>query len=112
MCVGKPCRAPTSHGCFDSCGLHSVFERIHEFLCKFGRIDHEAEVSAGQMDEIESQLPRQHLVRLVCQLVLGVTSPGEHELPGMRSERIEIKLNSWILAQLVLHPVREVSHGV
>lgn len=30
----------------------------------------------------------------------------------MRSEGVEIKLNSWILAQLMLHPVRSVRHGV
>ncbi len=87
-------------------------ERVHECLCKLGGRGHEAEVSAGEVDNLAAQLPRQHPVRLVWQLVLGVTSPGEHDPLGERLERSEIKLNPWILAQLVLHPVRGIGLGV
>src|SRR5436190_3154392 len=89
----------------------SIFERVHEPFCKFVGSGHEAEVSAGQIDEIESQHLRQHLIRLVRHLVLGVAPTDWYELLGMRSERAEVKLNSWILAQLVFHPVRNVRQG-
>lgn len=93
-------------------GLHSVFERVHEFLCKLGGIGHETEVSAGEVDNIAAPLLGQYPVWLVWQLVARVTSPGEYDPPGVRSERIEIKLSPRILAQLVLHPVRGIGQGV
>jgi hypothetical protein len=55
---------------------NSVFERVHECLCKRGGRGHKAEVSAGQIDDLEAQLPRQHLIRLVWKLVLRITSPA------------------------------------
>ena len=38
----------------DSSGLHSKTERVKEFLCKLGGRGHEAEVSAGKVDNIEA----------------------------------------------------------
>src|SRR5215472_15845182 len=90
--------------------MASTAECVPEFLCKLGGGGHEAEVSTRHIDEMEPQLPREHLIRLVRHLVSGVASSNEYELPGMRSEGVEIKLNSRILAQLMLHPVRSVRH--
>jgi hypothetical protein len=52
-------------------------------------------MSAGEVDNAEVQLPRQHPVWLVRQLALGVLSPAEHHPLGVRSQRSEIKLNPW-----------------
>ncbi len=62
--------------------------------CKLSGRGHEAEVSTGQIDEIESQRARKYPVRLVRHLVLGIALASWHELPGMRSEGVEIELNS------------------
>src|SRR6266516_5147971 len=96
----------------DAQGHSVVFERMHELLRKFGGRGPEAGLSAREVDNIETQLPRQHRYRLIGQLVLGVTSSGEHELPGMCSESVEIELNSRILAQLMLHPVPGVRQRI
>jgi hypothetical protein len=72
---------------------NSVFERVHECLCKRSGRGHQAEVSAGQIDDLEAQLPRPHLIRLVWKLVLRITSAGYHDPLCVRWQRSEIQLN-------------------
>src|SRR5258708_31355511 len=72
---------------------------------------HEAKVSAREINDLSAQLPLQHPVWLVWQLVARVASPCEHNPPCKRLECVKIELNSRILAQLMLHPVRSVRHG-
>src|SRR5262249_20383640 len=96
----------------DSRRLRPAIERAHEFSGKLGREGHETEVPARQINEIESQLLSEYLARLVCHLGSGVASSSEHDLASVRSECVEIKLDSRILTQLMLHPVCSIRHRV
>src|SRR6266851_8574194 len=53
-------------------------ERVHERLRKRGGMGHEAEVSAGEINDLSAQLPRQHPVWLGGHLVVrSLISPAD-----------------------------------
>src|SRR5258706_16062813 len=87
-------------------------ERVQERLRKLGGERQEAEVAAREIDDLAAQLLCQDLVRLIRHLIVGVTTPYQHDLLSVRCKCREIKLSTWVLPYLMLHPVASIGQGV
>src|SRR5262247_3034712 len=103
--TGKPYRRGSERCSLRLRSMPSPCKSVHKLGCERGGLSQKTDVTAGQLDQVPTELLTQFHVYLIGWITTRFPPGHQHDPIGMRFERVKIEVNCRILAQFVLEPV-------
>src|SRR5206468_2086934 len=94
------------------CVSSSPRKSLHKLACEPGALGHITDVTAGQLDQVPTELLTQFHAYLIAWITTRFPPGSQHDAISMSLERVKIEADRRILAQLVLEPVSGVGKRV